>query len=239
MGRDPSAEPASVLVRDLGRVPYAEALALQQDAVAARRSGTAPDTLFLLEHPPVVTLGRGAGEEHLLESPAELAKQGIEVHRVARGGDVTWHGPGQLVGYPVLDLAARDRRDVHLYLRDLEGVLCEALAELSVPACTVPGRTGVFVADADAAQARKIASIGVGLRGWVTYPGFALNVDVDLAGFACMVACGLHDVEMTSIARELGESSPDLGSRAREAVTSAFRRRFVCGTCGPWPGPLL
>lgn len=215
-------EPA---VRWLGRVPYAEALELQAKAVEAVRAGTGGEALLLLEHPPVVTLGRSHRPEHLRERPEALAARGVEVHAVARGGDVTWHGPGQLVGYPIVDLAARERRDVHRYLRDLEALLVEALAALGVVADVRPGMTGVFVAGSH--PPRKLASIGVGVRGWVTTHGFALNVDVDLEGFRAIVPCGLHDVEMSSVARELGACAPaDLPARARAAVRDAFVRAF-------------
>ena len=148
---------------------------------------------------------------------------------MARGGDVTWHGPGQLVGYPILDLAARDARDVHAYLRKLEAVLCDALAALGVPAVHAARHDrGVRRPARKSGRPRKIASIGVGVRGWVTWHGFALNVDCDLAGFDCIVPCGLSGVAMTSVARELGAAAPaDLGRRAREAVTSAFLRHFA------------
>jgi lipoyl(octanoyl) transferase len=201
---------AGVLVRELGCLPYAEALAAQQELLEARRRGEGCDVLLLLEHPPVVTLGRGAREEHLRVPRDGLRARGIELFEVARGGDVTWHGPGQLVGYPILDLAARGSRD------------------LRVPARTLAGMTGVFAAGAAAGRPRKIASIGVGVRGWVTWHGFALNVDCDLAGFDCIVPCGLAGVEMTSVARELGASAPpDLGRRARDAVKRAFARHFA------------
>jgi lipoate-protein ligase B len=211
-------------VRDLGCVPYAEGLALQEEIVAARRRGACPDTLLLLEHPPVVTLGRSARPENLLFPRAELAARGIAVHEVARGGDVTYHAPGQLVGYPIVDLDARGARDVHAWLRTLETVVGEVLAGFGVPWHRVAGRTGVFVDGGDApGPARKIASIGVGVRGWVTCHGFALNVDLDLAGFEVIVPCGLHDVEMTSIAREIGApASGRLGARARALARSAF-----------------
>lgn len=223
---------AALEVRELGRVPYAEGLALQAEVHAGRRRGERPDTLLLLEHPPVVTLGRSARAEHLLVPREALAARGVEVHEVARGGDVTWHAPGQLVGYPIVDLAARGARDVHAYLRALEATLGRALETLGVPWRRVPGRTGVFVGGAEAraavVPARKIASIGVGVRGWVTTHGFALNVDIDLAGFGAIVPCGLRDVEMTSVARELGDRSPaDLPGRARAAVRDAFVRAFA------------
>ncbi len=213
----------------LGTVPYAEGLELQMKAVEARRADTAPDRLLLLEHPPVITLGRRARREHLRMSPDALNARGITLHEISRGGDVTYHGPGQLVGYPILDLAARGEADVHRYLRSLEAVLVEALAALGVSSRTLPGTTGVFAAAGPerSQRPRKIASIGVGVRGWVTYHGFALNVTLDLAAFEVIVPCGLHDVEMTSVAAELGDAAPaGLGERAREAVADAFGRRW-------------
>lgn len=208
-----------------GRVPYAEALARQERAVAERRSGAEPDRLVLLEHPPVVTLGRRADGSMLRTPRAELEARGIPVVEVARGGDVTWHGPGQLVGYPILDLAARGEPDVRAYLRRLEAVLVEALTALGVRADTLEGRTGVFVAGA--APPRKLASIGVGLRGWVSYHGFALNATPDLAGFEDIVPCGLHDVAMTSVAAERGlPRAPALFEATRAAVAEAFEGAF-------------
>ncbi len=214
-------------VRELGRVAYADALALQDELVAARRRGAVPDTLLLLEHPPVVTVGRSGRAEHLLLPPEALAARGVALHEVARGGDVTYHAPGQLVGYPIVDLAARGAPDVPAWLRTLEDAVGEALAALGVPWCRQPGWTGVFVDAPGAARPRKIASIGIGVRGWVSCHGFALNVDVDLAGFDAIVPCGLHGVEMTSVARELGARAPaDLGARARRAVRDAFAARL-------------
>jgi lipoate-protein ligase B len=213
----------------LGTLPYAEGLELQMKAVEARRADAAPDRLLLLEHPPVITLGRSARREHLRESPDALNARGITLHEVTRGGDVTYHGPGQLVGYPILDLEARGEADVHRYLRSLEAVLVEALAVLGISSRTLPGTTGVFAAAGPepSRRPRKIASIGVGVRGWVTYHGFALNVTLDLAAFEAIVPCGLHDVEMTSVAVELGDAAPaDLGERARGAVADAFARRW-------------
>jgi lipoate-protein ligase B len=239
----------------LGSVAYADALERQLAAVEARRGG-GPDQLLLLEHPPVVTLGRSAKPDNLLTSRAELAARGVEVHEVARGGDVTWHGPGQLVGYIVADLAARGARDVSLWLRGIEACLIDSLAELSVPSRRVEGMTGVFVDDSprerarasDAerraqpgatersrpGQPRKIASIGVGLKGWITYHGFALNVTPDLSGFADIVPCGLSGVTMTSVARERGreleagsEEERALFAHARERVAAAFERALA------------
>lgn len=220
----------NLVIEELGCVPYAEALEIQEAALEARRRGECPDTLFLLEHPPVVTLGRGSRERHLLVSRETLRARGLEIFEARRGGDVTYHGPGQLVGYPVLDLAARGERDLHAYLRSLEDVLVEALARLGVPARTLPGCTGVFVGEGEARPGRfprKLASLGVGARGWVTWHGFALNVDVQREAFEAIVPCGLQGVEMTSVSRELSGKAPeDLPARVREVVRTAFLARW-------------
>jgi lipoate-protein ligase B len=218
------AEPLSV--EWLGRVDYAAALALQDEAVARRRAGLGGDRLLLLEHPPVVTLGRRADPAHLRSPAGRLRERGVEVHEVARGGDVTWHGPGQLVGYLVLDLAARGRPDVGRFLRELEAALVEALGGLGVAGEPREGFTGVFVCGS--VPPRKIASIGIGVRGWVTFHGFALNATCDLAGFDDIVPCGLPNVAMTSVARELGRApDPALFAAVRDAVRAAFLRRFA------------
>ncbi len=218
---------APLAVERLGRVPYAEGLKLQEERVVARRAGEAGDVLLLLEHEPVVTLGRGSHEENLRLSREALAARGIETFEVNRGGDVTYHAPGQLVGYPVIDLAARGEPDLHRHLRALESLLCEVLASFGVAPRLVEGRTGVFVETAPEERPRKIASIGVGARGWVTFHGFALNVDLDLAGFDVIVPCGLADVEMTSLARELGDAPADLFATTEARVVDAFRRHFA------------
>jgi lipoyl(octanoyl) transferase len=216
----------------LGIVPYEEALELQDKRVEALRHGSGPECLLLLEHPPVITLGRSGNLEHVLAPSAALEALGIPVRRVSRGGDVTFHGPGQLVGYLVLDLARRGQPDVGRFLRRIEAVLIEVLGEFGLAAHAKPGLTGVFVGPAPGTRApagppRKIASIGVGLRGWVTWHGFALNVSTDLEAFGAIVPCGLHDVVMTSVAAELGDATPpDLDARVCEAVSAAFARRF-------------
>ncbi|MAE95310.1 MAG: lipoyl(octanoyl) transferase [Deltaproteobacteria bacterium] len=207
----------------LGRVPYAAALDLQKLAVEDRLEGRMPDRLLLLEHTPVVTFGRGARAENLRVSESELQARGIDLHHVARGGDVTYHGPGQLVGYPIVDLAARDARDVVAWLCLLETSLIRALAGLGVAAAPAEGKTGVFVAGSR--PLRKLASIGVGVKRWVTWHGFALNVSLDPRDFDVIVPCGLHDVEMSSVAQELGAAAdPALFDEVREAVASAFER---------------
>jgi lipoyl(octanoyl) transferase len=207
----------------LGEVPYAEALELQQAAIAARRSGTRGDRLLLLEHPPVVTRGSAARPESLRVSERELARRGIDLFSARRGGDFTYHAPGQLVGYPIVDLAARHAPDVDRFLRQIESALMDALAVLSVPTRRIQGMTGVFVENETGGRPRKIASIGIGLRQWVTWHGFALNVSLDLAGFDVIVPCGLHEVEMTSIAREAGADSAD-PERVRTAIVDAFQQ---------------
>jgi lipoate-protein ligase B len=221
----PEPRPRPLAIERLGLVPYEEALALQAARVDAVRAGAAPDTLFLLEHPAVVTLGRRADTAHLRESPAALAARGVALHQVARGGDVTWHAPGQLVGYLVCDLAARGAADVHAFLRRIEAMLIRALDAEGLHAAARPGYTGVFLAASIAdggGPPRKIASIGVGLRGWVTFHGFALNATNDLRGFDAIVPCGLQDVRMTSVAAERRVApSAELFAATREAVAAA------------------
>jgi len=197
VSRTASLDRPELWVDRLGLMPYAAALDLQREVARARISGAVPeDVLLLVEHPPVVTLGRSAKNEHLLASPQLLAARGVELFEVERGGDVTFHGPGQLVGYPIIDLK-RHRRDLHWYLRQVEEALILALSELGIAADRNPGLTGVWT------QGRKIASIGVHARDWVTWHGFALNVNTDLRYFDLMVPCGIQAVQMTSVAAEL------------------------------------
>jgi lipoyl(octanoyl) transferase len=179
-------------------MPYTEALELQRHIARDRISGAMPqDVLLLVEHPPVVTLGRASKEKHLIASPTFLAEKGVEVFEVERGGDVTFHGPGQLVGYPIIDLK-RHRLDLHWYLRKIEEALINALGDLGIRAERNPSYTGVWT------RGKKIASIGVHARDWVTWHGFALNVTTDLSYFDLIVPCGIAGVTMTSIAKELG-----------------------------------
>lgn len=201
-------------VRRLGTVAYGEALALQADLVRQRRAGEIPDTLLLLEHPHVITLGSGWHPENILVSDEERARLGIELYETGRGGDVTYHGPGQLVGYPILDLKP-DRCDLHAYLRDLEEVLIRALADLGLRAGRVEGLTGAWVAD------RKLAAIGVRVSsGWITSHGFALNVSTELGYFDTIVPCGIRGHGVGSIERELGRPV------AMADVERAVVRRF-------------
>jgi lipoyl(octanoyl) transferase len=186
----------SLEVRRLGRVPYAEALEFQKRLVEQRRAGAIGDVLLLVEHPPVLTLGvRGdGGRSHILASDDELASRHIDVFETGRGGDITYHGPGQIVGYPIIDLDP-DRRDVHKYVRDLEEVLIRVAADYGIMAGRVQGLTGVWVGDG------KLAAIGVRIQRWVTSHGFALNHTTDLSHFDLIVPCGIADRGVTSLAR--------------------------------------
>jgi lipoyl(octanoyl) transferase len=198
-----------------GTVPYAQALEWQRSVAEDRIAGRLPhDVLLLLEHPPVVTLGRTSQAAHVLR-PA-----GIDVVEVERGGDVTFHGPGQLVGYPILDLS-NYKQDLHWYLRTLEQALIDALGIVGIPAQRNPGYTGVWT------SGKKIASIGIHVKQWVTWHGFALNVSTDLAHFERIVPCGIPGVVMTSIARERGAGSREqLWDEAVEAVVRGFEKAF-------------
>jgi len=185
-------------VVNLGIVPYEDALELQRALARDRISGAIPeDMLLLLEHPPVVTLGRATKARNMISSPEFLASRGVQLFEVERGGDVTFHGPGQLVGYPIIDLK-RHRLDLHWYLRQVEQALIDTLAEYSIPAERNVGFTGVWT------RGRKIGSIGVHARDWVTWHGFALNVTTDLSYFDLIIPCGIDGVTMTSIEREVG-----------------------------------
>jgi lipoate-protein ligase B len=204
-----------LLVR-FGRVEYAAALALQHELVLLRQRDELPDTLVLLEHSPVITLGRSANTANLLVPEDVLRRRGIEVHRTERGGDVTYHGPGQLVGYPIFKLDS-ELAGVRAYVEGVERALVLGLARLGVSAGVRPGHVGVWVGE------RKIASIGVAVRRKVTFHGFALNVTTDLDAFQLMNPCGLAGVVMTSVTRERGESD---GSQTRNAVASGFEQVF-------------
>jgi len=202
-------------VINAGTVPYVEALDWQRQLAEDRIAGRLPhDVLLLLEHPPVVTLGRNSHQANVLR-PA-----GVEVFEVERGGDVTYHGPGQLVGYPIMNLSGY-KQDLHWYLRTLEQALIDALGLLAIPAERNPGFTGVWT------RGRKIASIGIHVKQWVTWHGFALNVVTDLAEFQRIVPCGIPDVEMTSVARETGNGKREtLWQESIEAVVKGFESAF-------------
>ena len=216
-------------VRHLGVVPYGDALALQKALVEDRKAGRIPDQLLLLEHPPVITLGvktRG-DRSHIVATGEMLQASGVEVVETGRGGDVTYHGPGQLVGYPIFDLMP-DRCDVHRYVRDLETVLIRAAARFGVSAGRMPGLTGVWVGD------EKVAAIGIRISRWVTSHGFALNVSTDLAHFGFIVPCGITDKGVTSLERLTG--GPVAMADARESVVEAFAEVFNAEIVEPGSG---
>ncbi len=208
-------------MRRLGRVPYPEALALQRSLVEDRRAGLIPDTLLLVEHPHVLTLGvRGdGGRSHILATAEALASRGIEVYETGRGGDITYHGPGQVVGYPIIDLSP-DRRDVHRYVRDLETVLIRVAADYGIRAGRVERLTGVWVGD------EKVAAIGVRIARWITSHGFALNVNTDLEYFGLIVPCGISERGVTSLARLLGR--PVETEEVEFRIIEHFTNLFCC-----------
>ena len=219
-------------VCDLGTRSYAEVLELQRAVARARITGDIDqDVLILVEHPPVVTLGRSSKANHLLASPALLAARGVELFEVERGGDVTFHGPGQLVGYPIFDLK-RHKQDLHWYLRQVEEALIRGIAPFGIVGERNVGYTGVWT------KGRKLASIGVHARDWVTWHGFALNVTTDLSYFDLMVPCGIAEVQMTSIRRELDRHdrpadsadqasvAGDLWHHTVDRVSAAFAELF-------------
>jgi lipoyl(octanoyl) transferase len=204
-------------VRRLGRLPYNEAWSLQNRLAEARRAGLVPDTLILLEHPHTYTIGRSGTRDHVFLNEAEMAALGITCLDVDRGGDVTYHGPGQLVGYPILDLGPKP--DVGLYLRNLEGCLIDVLADFGIDAGRLSGYTGVWIGD------RKIAAIGIKVSQGVTTHGFALNVSTDLSLFTHILACGIPDKGVTSMAVELGAAPAMMA--VEEAIIARFSERFV------------
>ncbi len=208
-------------VRRLGIVGYAEALTLQDRLVRRRRSGEIPDRLLLLEHPHVITLGTSARVENVLLPEPERRMVGLDVFETGRGGDVTYHGPGQLIGYPILALEP-ERRDLHRYVRDLEEVVIHALLELGLKGSRKSGLTGVWLAD------EKVCAIGVRVSsGWITSHGFALNVATDLSFFDAIVPCGIRDHGVTSIERRLGREveMDDVAGAVIRAFAEVFERR--------------
>ncbi|HJR17636.1 MAG TPA: lipoyl(octanoyl) transferase LipB [Gemmatimonadales bacterium] len=205
----------TLVVYELGLRPYAEVLELQRSLCRRRIAGEiTEDILLLVQHEPVITLGRSTRPGTLLLDSAELERRGISVLEVERGGDVTFHGPGQLVGYPIVDLQ-QHRQDLHWYLRRLEAGLIGALKQLGIQAEAHPGLTGVWTGR------RKLASVGIHVKQWVTFHGFALNVNTDLSYFDLIVPCGIEDVVMTSVSRELGRA--DGGALLQEVRTTVIR----------------
>jgi lipoate-protein ligase B len=204
-------------VLDFGLMPYGAALARQLDLLKDRIRDRIPDTLILVEHPAVVTLGRGKTTANLLCAPETLGARGIDFFEVTRGGDVTYHAPGQLIGYPIFDLKQHGR-DVLRFCRGIEDALIRTLETFGVAAVAVPGKAGVWVGD------RKVASLGISLRRWVTFHGFALNVGVDLAGFGVIRPCGEEPDVMTSVAALLGR--PIAMDDVRRRIIEEFGRGF-------------
>ncbi len=205
----------------LGRMDYHEALERQRALAQARIDREIPhDLLLLVEHPPVITLGRSSQDAHLPASREALEARGVELFEIERGGDVTFHGPGQLVGYPIYDLTEH-KQDLHWFLRQLEAALIEALSSFGIPGDRTEGYTGVWTGG------RKIASIGIHVKQWVTWHGFALNVTTDLSYFDLIVPCGIQGVQMTSVAKELAERAPrDVWARAADALVLGFAETF-------------
>lgn len=201
----------------LGPTPYPDGVRLQEALVRARAAGTTGDWLLFADHPPVLTVGRGAAGDAIRADMATLARRGVERFEASRGGDVTWHGPGQLVGYPIVHLDPHGR-DLHRYLHGIEGALIRVLAHFGLEGHAVAGRTGVWIGE------RKIASIGIAVRSWVAYHGFALNVAPDLSYFDLIHPCGLRGVRMTSLAERLGAAAPAL-----DAVRDRAAREMAAG----------
>jgi lipoyl(octanoyl) transferase len=211
-------------VSSLGVVPYAEALALQQALVERRRRNEIPDQLLLLQHPPVITTGVRTADAraHIVASADDLRAQGVEVHEAGRGGDVTYHGPGQLVGYPILAIPP-ERRDLHRYVRDLEEAIIRTLRRWDIDGGRIAGLTGVWVGE------EKIAAIGVRVSRWITSHGFALNVTTDLSHFGLIVPCGILGRGVTSLERVLGRPVPvaEVEVVFTEAFADVFGLRAV------------
>jgi lipoyl(octanoyl) transferase len=209
-------------VRRLGTIGYQDALNLQRQLVEDRTQGRIPDQLLLLEHPAVITLGVRTRNDrtHVLASPESLAAQGVGVFETGRGGDVTYHGPGQLVGYPIIDLNP-DRRDVHRYVRDLEEVLIRTVAAFGISAARIEGLTGIWVGD------EKLAAIGVRISRWVTSHGFALNVSTDLSQFGLIVPCGITDKGVTSMEQLLSRPIPMV--EVEDVLVQEFSAVFGAG----------
>jgi lipoyl(octanoyl) transferase len=226
-------------VRRLGLVPYADGLELQRALVEDRRAGRVPDTLLLLQHPHVVTVGvKKEGRSHILATPEQLAARGVEVFETGRGGDVTYHGPGQIVGYPILDLSP-DRRDVHKYVRDLEEVMIRVCADYGLAAGRVTGMSGAWISSPRSAPAgpaadAKIGAIGVRISRWITSHGFAFNVTTDVEFFDLIVPCGISDRGVTSLASALGRAPAisHVEDRVVEHFANVFDREVAATPAG-------
>ena len=218
-------------VRRLGLVPYADGLELQRALVEDRKANRIPDTLLLLQHPHVVTIGvKKDGRSHIIAAPDQLASRGVEVFETGRGGDVTYHGPGQIVGYPIMDLNP-DRRDVHRYVRDLEEVMIRVCADYGLIAGRIKGLSGAWIPTTRSARSgqaadAKIGAIGVRISRWITSHGFAFNVTTDVEFFNLIVPCGIADRGVTSLAREIGRTPAmaEVEDRFVEHFAGVFER---------------
>lgn len=206
----------------LGLVTYSDGLRLQEQTVEQLRAGDGSERLLLLEHPHVFTLGRGADASNILASREQLQTHSIEIHETGRGGDVTYHGPGQLVGYPIINLKP-DRRDVHRYVRDVEEVLIRTIADFGVTGERIKGLTGVWVGN------EKVAAIGVRIARWITSHGFALNVNTDLSYFQMIVPCGITDKGVTSLSQILGRriEMQEVARAAAHHFGEVFERNII------------
>lgn len=209
----------SLTVHKLGMINYKKALDLQLSLLEKRKHGEIGDTILLLEHPPTYTIGRKGNIKNLLIDYKNLIKRGIHFERVSRGGDITFHGPRQLVGYPIIDLN-NFNRDVHRFLRKLEEVIILTLNDFGINGERVPELTGVWV------EGEKIASIGLGVKKWITYHGFALNVNTDLTYFDNIVACGIPKVKITSMEKKLGTKNGIKMTEVENSVIKAFKKTF-------------
>ena len=220
--RPPASAPRVCEARWLGLVTYSDGLRLQEQSVEQLRAGDGSEQLLLLEHPHVFTLGRGADPVNILASREQLQSHSIEVHETGRGGDVTYHGPGQLVGYPIINLKP-DRCDVHRYVRDIEEVLIRTIADFGVTGERIKGLTGVWVGN------EKIAAIGVRIARWITSHGFALNVNTDLSYFQMIVPCGITDKGVTSLSQILGRQieTQEVARTAAQHFGEIFERSLI------------
>ena len=225
---------AAMRVEWLGRVEYRAAWDLQRERAAQRLAGEIPDTLLLLEHPPTLTLGRAADRGHIVAAEERLEREGIVVVESDRGGDVTYHGPGQLVGYPIFNLrAAPHQPDLHRYVRNIEETMIRTVAALGIKAGRFPGYPGVWIG-LDTPHPTKIAALGIRLSRWITHHGFALNVQTDLSHFDLIVPCGIHDYGVTSLTRLLGRTVTL--SEILPIVMQTFTEVFDLSVENPRPG---
>ena len=205
-------------ILNLGLTNYKKALNIQRDLLDKRKNNLIPDTLILLEHPPTITIGRGGDLKNLLVSEGYLKDRGIYFEQISRGGDITYHGPGQIVAYPIMNLNSLGR-DIHKYLRSLEHLIIDMLKNYDIKASGLKGITGVW------ANEKKIASIGIGVKRWITYHGFAININNDLDYFDMMIPCGLSKVRMTNITTESDTGKVTI-EKANDYIVESFSKTF-------------